>query len=29
MYGEKMTTKLNNARRSLELADQPIGGERK
>ena len=27
MYGEKMTTKLNNARRSLELADQPIGGE--
>ena len=29
MYGEKMTTKLNNARHSLELADQPIGGERK
>lgn len=29
MYGEKMATKLNNARRSLELADQPIGGEEK
>lgn len=29
MYGEKRTTKLNNARRSLELADQPIVGGKK